>query len=76
MPLNLWKTVKRNLNDSFGVDLMGTERQLCEGLRKHREFEYEVGEFINSSGETVTFLRVTDFETLYKTSVEEMKGSV
>ena len=75
MPLNLWKTVKRTLNDSFGVDLMGTERQLREGLRKHGEFEYEVGEFINSSGETVTFLRVTDFETLYKTSVEEMKNS-
>ena len=75
MPLNLWKTVKRTLNDSFGVDLMGTERQLREGLRKHGEFEYEVGEFINSSGETVTFLQVTDFETLYKTSVEEMKNS-
>ena len=75
MPLNLWKTVKRTLNDSFGVHLMGTERQLREGLRKHGEFEYEVGEFINSSGQTVTFLRVTDFETLYKTSVEEMKNS-
>ena len=75
MPLNLWKTVKRTLNDSFGVDLMGTERQLREGLRNHGEFEYEVGEFINSSGETVTFLRVTDFEKLYKTSVEEMKNS-
>ena len=76
MPLNLWKTVKRTLNDSFGVDLMGTERQLGEGVRKHGEFEYEVGEFINSSGETVTFLRVTDFETLYKTSVEEMNSGL
>ena len=38
--LNLWKTVKRTLNDSFGVDLMGTERR--EGLRKHGEFEYEM----------------------------------
>ena len=50
-----FKTVKRTLNDSFGEDLMGTERQLREGLRKHRELEYEVGKFINSSGETVTF---------------------
>ena len=44
MPLNFWKTVKRTLNDSFGVDLMGTEGQLQEGLKKHGEFEYEVGE--------------------------------
>ena len=73
MPLNLWKTVKRTLNDTFGVDIMGTENQLCEGLQKHGEFEYEVGESVNSSGDAVSFLRVTDFEGLLKTSLEELR---
>ena len=47
MPLNLWKTIKRSFKDSFGIDIMGTERELLEGLKQHGEFEYEVGEFVN-----------------------------
>ena len=73
MPLNLWKTVKRTLNDTFGTDIMETENQLSEGLQKHRDSEYEVGEFVNSSGDTVSFLKVTDFEGLLKISLEELR---
>ena len=30
MPLNLWKIVKRALSDSFGVDVMGTEKSFAK----------------------------------------------
>ena len=75
MPLNLWKIVKRALSDSFGVDVMGTERELHEGLKEHGEFDYEVGEFINSAGETVTFLPATDVRSLCKNSFDARKDA-
>ena len=75
LPLNLWKTVKRALNDDLGIDLMGTERELREGLKNHGEFDYEVGEFTNKAGEVVTFLRVTDVEQFCKSSLEDLKKS-
>ena len=75
MPLNLWKIVKRALSDSFGVDVMGTERELREGLKEHGEFDYEVGKFINSAGETVTFLRATDVRSLCKNSFDALKDA-
>ena len=75
LPLNLWKTVKRALNDDFGIDLMGTERELREGLKNHGGFDYEVGEFTNRVGEVVTFLRVTDVEQRCKSSLEDLKKS-
>ena len=75
MPLNLWKIVKRALSDSFSVDVMGTERELREGLKEHGESDYEVGEFINSAGETVTFLRATDVRSLCKNSFDALKDA-
>ena len=56
MPLNLWKTVKQALKNDLGIDMMGTEQQLRDGIKQHGEFQYEVGEFINSSAENITFL--------------------
>ena len=73
MPLNLWKSVKRALKDDFGVDIMGTEHELREGLKSHGEFEYEVGEFTNEAGDVVTFLRVTDPESLCRSSLDDMR---
>ena len=75
MPLNIWKTVKRALKDDLRIDIMGTEQQLRDGLKQHGEFQYEVGEFINSSAENITFLRVTDLETLCSNSVSELKSA-
>ena len=48
---------------------MGLENQLRDGLQKHVEFEHEMGEFVNSTRNTVSFLKVTDFEGLLKTSL-------
>ena len=42
---------KRALSDDFGIDLMGTERELREDLKNHGKFDYEVGEFTNKAGE-------------------------
>ena len=54
---------------------MGTERELREGLKQQGEFECEVGEFVNSSQETVTFIRVTDYKTLCTESLSKMRES-
>ena len=70
MPLNLCKIVKRALSDS-----LGTEKELREGLKEHGEFDYEVGKFINSAGETVTFLRATDVRSLCKNSFDALKDA-
>ncbi len=58
MPLDLWRLVKRTLQDNLGVDLMGTESKLREGLKEHGEFVYEAGSF-QAEGKEVSFLRVT-----------------
>ena len=58
MPLDLWRLVKRTLQENLGVDLLGTESKLREGLKEHREFAYEAGSF-EAEGKKVSFLRVT-----------------
>ena len=47
---------------------MGTEQQLCDGIKQH-------GKFINSSAENIRFLRVTDLETLCSNSISELKSA-
>ena len=67
--------MKRSFKDSLGSDVIGTERELRKELTQHGEFAYEMGEFVNSSEETVTFLRVTDFKTLCAESLSKMRES-
>ena len=75
MPLNLWKIVKHALSDSFGIDVIGTEKELHKGLKEHGGFDYEVGEFSNFAGETVTFLRTTDVRSSCKNSFDALKNA-
>ena len=75
MPLNLWKIVKRALSDSFCIDVMGTEKEFHEALKEHGELDYKVGKFINSAGETVTFLCAADVRSLCKNSFDAFKDA-
>ena len=68
MPFDLWRLVKRALQDNLGVDLLGTESQLREGLKEHGEFAYEAGSF-EAEGKKVSFLRVTSILEVIQKSV-------
>ena len=59
----------KDTKDNLGIDIMGTEQQLRDGIKQNGEFKYKVGEFINLSAENITFLRMTDLETLCSNSL-------
>ena len=68
MPLDLWRLVKRTLNDNLGFDFLGTESKLREGLKEHGEFVYEAGNF-EAGGKKVSFVRVTSILEVIQKSV-------
>ena len=74
MPLDLWRLVKRTLQENLGVDLLGTESKLREGLKEHGEFVYEAGSF-EAEGKKVSFLRVTSILEVIQKSVLALQGS-
>ena len=43
MPLSMWKLIKRGLQESLGVDVMGKETELKKQLDCHGNFDYECG---------------------------------
>ena len=74
MPLDLKRLVKRTLQENLGVDLLGTEFKLREGLKEHGEFVYEAGSF-EAEGKKVSFLRVTSILEVIQKSVLALQGS-
>ena len=69
MPLSMWKLIKRSLNDSVGVDMMGTETELRKYLNDPGNFEYECGTVIIQN-KKINFFRVTDVADLLRKSIE------
>ena len=63
MPLSMWKLIKRGLNDSLGVDIMGTETELRKYLNDHGNFEHECWTVIIQN-KKIHFFRVTDVADL------------
>ena len=51
--------MKLTLQENVGVDLLGTESKLREGLKEHGEFVYEAGS-VEAEGKKVPFLRATN----------------
>ena len=66
--------MKRTLQENLGVDLLGTESKLREGLKEHGEFVYEAGSF-EAEGKKVSFLRVTSILEVIQKSVLALQGS-
>lgn len=65
MPWELWRLVKRSLKGVTGMDLLGSEVQLRDFLKKEN-LEYECGVFETEEKKKVTFVRVTSVRQTLK----------
>ena len=67
-----WRVVKRLLIDVAGRDIVGSKNNLRSYLNENNNHKDETGSFTSQLGNKVTFVRITDLETVVQDTVSSL----
>ena len=65
--------VERLLTDVAGRDIVESEDNLCSYLNKNNNHEYETSLFTSQLGNKVTFVKITDLETVVQDTFSSLR---